>query len=229
MISIKRNNERGHSQYGWLDSWHTFSFGEYYDPANKGVSVLRVINDDTVQPNSGFETHAHRDMEIISYIREGTIEHRDSMGHVTRLEAGDVQVMTAGTGVVHSEFNPSATEPLRFLQIWIRPDQKGLGPGYRQFKFPRINGRQTIVSPDGINGSLRINQDTTIERVRLAADDEITFEVDGERSAYLHMVSGEMNLNDILMRAGDGAAISVASVRLHGRGEDAEALLLSLS
>ena len=227
MITLKRSHERGHSQYAWLDSRHTFSFGEYYDPANKGVSVLRVINDDTVQPNAGFETHGHRDMEIISYILDGTIEHKDSMGHTTRLAAGDVQIMTAGTGVVHSEYNPSATELLRFLQIWIRPDQKGLAPDYREFRFPRVSGRQLLVSPDGTNGSLRINQDATIERVRLAAGDETGFEVAGDRTAWLHMVYGEMQLNDILMQAGDGAAISAAHVGLNGEG-DAEALLISL-
>lgn len=227
MISIKRNSERGRSQYGWLDSWHTFSFGDYYDPENKGVSVLRVINDDTVQANAGFESHGHRDMEIISYILDGAIEHKDSMGHTTRLEAGDVQVMTAGTGVVHSEYNASASEPLRFLQIWIRPDQKGLAPGYRQFRFPHVRGRQTIVSPDGTNGSLRIHQDATIERVRVAAGDEIEVEVAGNRTAYLHIVHGDIKLANISLLAGDGAEISAARTGLSGAGES-EALLFSL-
>jgi redox-sensitive bicupin YhaK (pirin superfamily) len=227
MISTIRNSERGHSQYSWLDSWHTFSFGDYYDPHNKGVSVLRVINEDTVMPNSGFETHSHRDMEIISYILEGAIEHQDSMGNITRLEAGDFQVMTAGTGITHSEYNPSNTDPLHFLQIWIRPGAKGLKPTYRQRGFPLVTGRQTIVSPDGAGGSLHINQDATVERVRLAAGDETKVKVAGDRSAYLHMVYGEMQLNDTIMQGGDGAVISASSVRLRGNG-DAEALLFSL-
>lgn len=225
MITLKRSHERGHSRYAWLDSRHTFSFGEYYDPANKGVSVLRVINDDTVQPGAGFDTHGHRDMEIISYILDGTIEHRDSMGHTTRLAVGDLQVMTAGTGVVHSEYNPSADEALRFLQIWIRPDQKGLEPGYRQFRFPQLNGRQLLVSPDGADGSLPIHQDATIERIRLAAGDETAFAVTGDHTAWLHVVSGEMQMNDSPMQAGDGAAISAEHIGLRGEGE---ALLFSL-
>lgn len=227
MITVKRSHERGRSRYDWLDSWHTFSFGEYYDPANRGVSVLRVINDDTVAPGAGFAMHAHRDMEIISYILDGTIEHQDSMGHATRLEAGDVQVMTAGTGIVHSEYNPSATEPLRFLQIWIRPSKIGLEPDYRQCRFPSISARQMLVSPDGASGSLRINQDATIERLRLAPGDDIEWAVAGERSGYVHVVSGEIAVDDTLLHAGDGAAMAAATVGLRGTA-GSEALLFGL-
>ena len=227
MISVRRSHERGHSQYSWLDSWHTFSFGEYYDPDNKGVSVLRVINDDTVIPGAGFETHSHRNMEIISYILEGTIEHKDSMDNITRLEAGEFQVMTAGTGVTHSEYNSSITDPVRFLQIWIRPSEKGLEPAYRQHKFPHEDGRQLIVSPDGRDGSLRINQDATVERILLAAGDQTQIAVAEDRTAYLHIVRGELQLENIGLQPGDGAAISSASVGLRGTS-DAEALLFDL-
>lgn len=227
MISIRRSHERGHSQTSWLDSWHTFSFGEYYDPGNKGISVLRVINDDTVMPGAGFETHPHRNMEIISYILEGAIEHKDSMDNITRLESGEFQVMTAGTGVTHSEYNPSNTDLLRFLQIWIRPSERGLKPGYQQHKFPDVQGRQLIASPDGRNGSLRVAQDTTLERIRLAAGDEHEIAIASDRTVYLHVVRGEMNLNADGLQSGDGAAISSESIRLCGTS-DAEALIINL-
>jgi len=227
MISIRRSHQRGHSQACCLDSWHTFSFGEYYDPDNKGVSVLRVINDDTVMTGAGFETHAHRNMAIISYILEGAIEHKDSMNNITRLEAGEFQVMTAGTGVTHSEYNPSNTDLLRFLQIWIQPSERGLEPGYQQHKFPDVKGRQLIASPDGRNGSLCIAQDAALERVRLAAGDELEIAIASDRAAYLHIVRGEMNLNANRLQSGDGAAVSSASIRLCGTS-DAEALIFNL-
>jgi len=227
MIRTKRNVDRGHSQYSWLDSWHTFSFGDYYDPGNQGVSVMRVINEDTVIPGAGFETHAHRDMEIISYVLEGTLEHKDSMGNITLLEAGEIQVITAGAGITHSEFNPSSVDLLRFLQIWIRPDKTGLTPAYRQSCFPLVRGRHLIVSPDGARESLRINQDATIERIRLAAGNEIEVTFQADRRGYLYMVRGSMELDDTTMNGGDGASISLASISLRGT-DDAEVLLFSL-
>ena len=202
-MRIIRSDDRGRSHYGWLDSRHTFSFAGYYDPDNKGVSMLRVINDDTVAPGAGFETHSHRDVEIISYILEGAIEHKDSMGNITRLNAGEFQVMTAGTGVTHSEYNPSATEQLRFLQIWIWPHSKGLTPRYAEKTFPPNVKRQLIASPDERDGSLLINQDATLERLQLARGDSETLSVEAGRTGLLHVVSGAVDTGQTTLRAGD--------------------------
>jgi redox-sensitive bicupin YhaK (pirin superfamily) len=202
-MRIIRSDDRGRSDYGWLDSRHTFSFADYYDPDNKGVSVLRVINDDTVDPGTGFGTHSHRDVEIISYILEGAIEHKDSMGNITRLEAGDFQVMTAGTGVTHSEYNPSPTERLRFLQIWIWPHSKGLTPAYTEKAFPIENKRQFIASPDEHDGSLVINQDATLERLQLTKGDTEVLSVGAGRSGMLHIVSGAIDTATASLGEGD--------------------------
>jgi redox-sensitive bicupin YhaK (pirin superfamily) len=202
-MRIIRSDDRGRSQYGWLDSRHTFSFADYYDPDRKGVSVLRVINDDLVAPGTGFETHSHRDVEIISYILEGAIEHKDSMGNITRLVAGDFQVMTAGTGVTHSEYNPSPTERLRFLQIWIWPHTKGLPPAYTEKAFPIENKRQLIASPDERDGALLINQDATLQRLQLAEGDTELLSVGAGRSGMLHIVSGAIDTDTASLGAGD--------------------------
>jgi redox-sensitive bicupin YhaK (pirin superfamily) len=206
-MRIIRNEDRGRSQYGWLDSRHTFSFADYYDPDYKGVSVLRVINDDQVAPDTGFETHSHQDVEIISYILEGAIEHKDSLGNITRLVAGDFQVMTTGTGVTHSEYNPSPTEQLRFLQIWIWPHSKGLNPAYAEKAFPTTTKRQLIASPDGRDGSLLINQNATLERLHLGAGDTEILSVDQGRTGMLHIVSGAvssaMDTGTVSLNAGD--------------------------
>jgi redox-sensitive bicupin YhaK (pirin superfamily) len=202
-MRIIRSDDRGRSDYGWLDSRHTCSFADYYDPDNKGVSVLRVINDDQVDPGTGFETHSHRDVEIISYILEGAIEHKDSMGNITRLVAGDFQVMTAGTGVTHSEYNPSPTERLRFLQIWLWPHTKGLTPTYAEKAFPTENERQFIASPDERDGSLFINQDATLERLLLAKGDTEALSVGAGRTGMLHIVSGAMDVDTASLNAGD--------------------------
>ena len=207
-MHIIRSDERGRSHYGWLDSRHTFSFAEYYDPNKKGVSVLRVINDDRVAPGTGFETHSHRDVEIISYILEGAIEHKDSMGNITRLQAGDFQVMTAGTGVTHSEYNPSPTEALRFLQIWIWPHTRGLTPAYAEKAFPATPKRQLIAAPDGRDGSLLINQDATLERLQLTAGDSETLAVAAGRTGLLHLVAGALTINRDINNSADTAALS---------------------
>jgi len=212
-MGIIRSNERGRSQYGWLDSRHTFSFANYYDPDKKGVSVLRVINDDIVAPGMGFETHSHRDVEIISYILEGAIEHKDSMGNITRLEAGDFQVMTAGTGITHSEYNPSPTERLRFLQIWIWPDTKGLTPTYAEKAFPTTTERQLIASPDGRDDSLLINQNATLERLLLSAGNTKVLSLDPGHTGLLHIVSGGVDTGTASLSAGD-AVIADAGNRL---------------
>lgn len=227
-MRIIRSDDRGRSQYGWLDSRHTFSFADYYDPDNKGVSVLRVINDDIVAPGTGFETHSHRDVEIISYILEGAIEHKDSLGNITRLEAGDFQVMTAGTGVTHSEYNPSPTERLRFLQIWIWPGTRGLTPTYGEKAFPTNTKRQLIASPDGRDGSLLINQDATLERLQLTAGGTEILSVSTGRTGMLHIVSGAIDTATASLGAGDAVVIDDGSKLQLAVTVDAEALWFNL-
>ncbi len=227
-MRIIRSDDRGRSQYGWLDSRHTFSFADYYDPDNKGVSVLRVINDDIVTPGTGFETHSHRDVEIISYILEGAIEHKDSLGNITRLEAGDFQVMTAGTGVTHSEYNPSPTERLRFLQIWIWPGTRGLTPTYAEKAFPTNTKRQLIASPDGRDGSLLINQDATLERLQLTTGDTEILSVSTGRTGMLHIVSGAIDTATASLGAGDAVVIDDGSKLQLAVTVDAEALWFNL-
>lgn len=227
-MRIIRSDDRGRSQYGWLDSRHTFSFADYYDPDNKGVSVLRVINDDIVAPGTGFETHSHQDVEIISYILEGAIEHKDSLGNITRLEAGDFQVMTAGTGVTHSEYNPSPTERLRFLQIWIWPGTRGLTPTYAEKAFPTKTKRQLIASPDGRDGSLLINQDATLERLQLTTRDTEILSVSTGRTGMLHIVSGAIDTATASLGAGDAVVIDDGSKLQLAVTVDAEALWFNL-
>jgi redox-sensitive bicupin YhaK (pirin superfamily) len=227
-MRIIRSDDRGRSDYGWLDSRHTFSFADYYAPDNKGVSVLRVINDDLVAPGSGFGTHSHRDVEIISYVLEGAIEHQDSMGNITRLEAGDFQVMTAGTGVTHSEYNPSPTERLRFLQIWIWPDTKGLTPTYAEKAFPTNTKHQLIASPDGRDDSLFINQDATLERLQLAEGDSEILSVHAGRTGMLHIVSGTIDTTTASLVAGDAVVIDDDNQLQLAVTKDAEALWFNL-
>jgi redox-sensitive bicupin YhaK (pirin superfamily) len=227
-MRIIRSDERGRSDYGWLDSRHTFSFADYYDPDNKGVSVLRVINDDQVAPGTGFETHSHWDVEIISYILEGAIEHKDSLGNITRLEAGDFQVMTTGTGVTHSEYNPSPSEQLRFLQIWIWPQSKGLNPAYAEKAFPTTTKRQLIASPDKRDGSLLINQNATLERLQLTAGDTEILSVDTGRTGMLHIVSGAMDTGTVSLSAGDAVVTDDGSKLQLTVTANAEALWFDL-
>lgn len=229
-MRIIRSEDRGRSQYGWLDSRHTFSFADYYDPDNKGVSVLRVINDDLVAPGTGFETHSHRDVEIISYILEGTIEHKDSMGTLTRLKAGDFQVMTAGTGVTHSEYNCSPTERLRFLQIWIWPEIRGLTPTYAEKAFPAITTRQLIASRDARDGSLLINQNVTLERLQLRTGNTEKLPVDAGRTGLLHVVSGALgiDIDTASLYAGDAVVADDGSKLQLIATTDSEALWFDL-
>ena len=227
MISIRRSNERGRASFRWLNSRHSFSFGHYYDPEHMGVSVLRVLNDDRVIPGAGFEAHSHRDMEIISYVLSGVIEHKDSMGNVERLPAGEFQLMSAGTGVTHSEYNPSEEEPLRFLQIWVRPDELGIPPGYQQKRFPEHEGRQLVISPDGRDGTLRIHQDVTLEHLCLKDGQNVEIAVADGRVDYLHVVSGRLEFGDDYAEAGDGVTLSGETVTLRCT-DDAEALLFNL-
>jgi len=192
-----------------------------------GVSVLRVINDDTVAPGAGFPPHSHRDMEIISYVREGTIEHKDSMGNIERLPAGEFQLMSAGTGVTHSEYNASDAQPLKFLQIWIQPNVVGIEPGYQQNRFAWESGLQLIISPDGRSDSLAIHQNTFLYQAILAAGEEVSNQLADNRIAYLHVVSGELALNGTPLSEGDGATVKGSPVNLTGLA-NAEALLFDL-
>jgi redox-sensitive bicupin YhaK (pirin superfamily) len=210
-IQVRRAAERGHAQYDWLDTWHTFSFDTYYDPAQMGFRALRVINEDRVQPGQGFGMHGHRDMEIITYVLEGTLEHRDSLGTGSVLRPGEFQHMSAGTGIRHSEFNPSSTEPVHLYQIWILPKQKGLPPGYEQKIFPENEKRgrlRLVASPDAKDGSLLIHQDARVYLSTLDGDQEIQHELRPGRHAWLQVLRGAVKLNGQLLYTSDGAAVS---------------------
>lgn len=231
MLTIRRANERGHANHGWLDSHHTFSFANYYDPGHMGFRALRVINEDRVAPRQGFGTHGHRDMEIVTWVLSGEIEHRDSMGTVGVLRPGEMQRMSAGTGVMHSEMN-SSDEGLHFLQIWILPEQQGIAPDYEQKAFPEEErkGRfRLLVSPKGDEGSLRINQDARVYGTVLDAGQSATQALAPGRHGWLQLAKGRAKLGDLELEAGDGVAITDESeVRLTA-SEPAEALLFDLA
>jgi redox-sensitive bicupin YhaK (pirin superfamily) len=231
MISIRRASDRGRTQLDWLDSRHTFSFGEYHDPAHMGFRVLRVINDDRITPGSGFGTHGHRDMEIVSYVLDGALEHKDNMGNGSIIRPGDLQRMSAGTGVLHSEFNPSPVEEGRFLQIWILPEKQGIKPGYEQRAFPESDRRGRLrlaASRDGREGSVTIHQDAAIWLALLSSGDEVTHELAPGRHGWVQVASGSVALDQHTLSEGDGAAISgEARVALRGVA-DAEVLVFDL-
>jgi len=228
MIQVRYSEERGPADHDWLQSRHTFSFAGYYDPEHMGVSALRVINDDKVKPGHGFSTHSHQDMEIISYVKKGEIAHKDSMGNVKTLPAGEFQLMTAGSGVTHSEYNPSDTESLEFLQIWIQPNVYGIEPGYQQKRFDTVQGLQLIASPDGRDGSLLIHQDASLFQLKLDAGETAEQPLEPGRTVYLHVVSGRFKVNDALLSEGDGAEVA-ATDRLRFEGiETGEVLLFDL-
>lgn len=227
MITVMRAADRGTTRLDWLDSRHSFSFGGYYDPEHLGVSALRVINDDRVIPGAGFATHSHRDMEILSVVRAGAIEHWDSMGNAHTLSAGEFQLMSAGTGVTHSEYNPSQTEPLEFLQIWIIPDHLGVKPGYQQQRFNDRDGWRLLASPDGRKGSLRIQQDVLLFRAFVPGE-STAYTLTPRRIAYVHAMNGQVGIDDIVLKSGDGATIVAMdrlTLRTDGHGE---ALLFDL-
>lgn len=207
MIEIRKASQRGRANFGWLDSKHTFSFGSYFDPKHMGFSELRVINDDTVAPSAGFETHSHRDMEIISYVLQGTIAHKDSEGNVETLPAGEFQLMSAGRGIAHSEFNASSTETLKFLQIWIQPNSYGGKPGYQQKDFGQEVGLTTIATPTGENGTLQIKQDAMLHQLILEPHTELSYQVTEGRRVYVHQITSELFVNDTQLTPGDGAKI----------------------
>jgi redox-sensitive bicupin YhaK (pirin superfamily) len=232
MIEIRKSDERGFADHGWLKTRHTFSFAEYHDRRFMGFRTLRVINDDRVAPAAGFPTHPHRDMEIVSYIVEGALEHRDSMGNGSVIRPGDVQRMTAGTGVTHSEFNPSKAEEMRLLQIWVVPSERGLVPGYDQRHFPEDERRgrlRLIVSGDPREGSIRMRQDADIYAGLLAPGDNVIHELAPDRGAWVQVVRGRIRLGDTQLDEGDGAAVEdERSIDITGE-EDAEILVFDLA
>ncbi|BDA59803.1 pirin family protein [Shewanella xiamenensis] len=213
MIRIRKAQDRGQADLGWLKSQHTFSFASYYDPRHMGVSSLRVINDDRVAPNSGFETHGHKDMEIISYVISGTIAHKDSFGNIKTLPAGEFQLMSAGKGIYHSEFNASNTEPLHFLQIWIQPDTLGIDAGYQQKAFEQTSALTAVVTPTGENGTLKVQQDATLYRLMLAPQEQVQMpQLKPQRQLYVQLVEGTLKVNDQVLTPGDGAHITAEEV-----------------
>ncbi len=232
MITLRKSNARGHADHGWLNARHTFSFAEYYDPAYMGFSVLRVINDDTVAPGRGFGMHPHRDMEIITYILDGALQHRDSMGNGSVIHAGDVQYMSAGTGVRHSEVNPSPDTPVHLLQIWIRPAQNDLPPQYAQKTIPveEKRGRwRVLASLDGRENSISIQQDATLLATVLHDGECLEYCPAAGRHLYLQMARGSAVLNGTSLAAGDGAAIvDETGIELTGQGNGGEILLFDL-
>lgn len=232
MIEVRPSSERGHAQHGWLDSHHTFSFANYYDPAHMGFGHLRVINEDRVTPGAGFPTHPHRDMEIISYVIDGALEHEDSMGNGSVIRPGEVQLMSAGTGVRHSEYNAAKDAPVHFLQIWIVPEKGGTQPRYEQRKFDwdeRRDRLRPLVSPDGRDGSLVVGQNAVLFGALLSPGKTIEHALSEGRRAWVQVVRGAVEVEGKRLSAGDGAAVTAAE-RLAIRGvEDAELLLFDLA
>jgi len=230
-MELRLAGERGHAQHGWLDSYHSFSFADYYDAEHMGFGPLRVINEDRVQPGMGFGTHGHRDMEIITYVLSGRLEHKDSIGTGSVIAPGDVQAMSAGRGVRHSEFNPSPVEPTHFLQIWIEPDVTGIEPRYQQTRFldSEKRGRlRLIASPDGTEGSVRIHQDARVYAALVTGDEAVSHAVAPGRRAYVHIVRGGARVNGTALAAGDAAKIEREPTVRVDRGDDAEILLFDL-
>lgn len=232
MITIRESDERGHADFGWLDSRHTFSFGEYYDPKHMGYRSLRVINDDLIDGGQGFGMHPHRDMEIISYVVEGSLEHRDSMGNGSVIVPGDVQMMSAGTGVKHSEFNPDPDKRMRLLQIWIMPDRVGHTPRYGQKKFTteeKKNRLKLVASNDGRDGSIPIHQDALLYATIADKGTKLVHRITAGRGAWLQVISGELDLNGQKLVHGDGAHTDDETTLTITAAKDAEFLLFDLA
>lgn len=231
MIDIIRSETRGGADHGWLRAKHTFSFADYHDPARVQFGPLRVINEDRIAPGTGFDTHPHRDMEIVTYIIDGAIEHKDSMGNGTVITAGEVQRMTAGTGVLHSEFNHSRDEELHLLQIWIFPEQKNLEPGYEQVRYARdekLNRLRLIGSRDGRDGSITIHQDVSLYASVLEAGKDLSLDIGDGRRAFVQLISGDIEVNGETLAAGDGAQIEGVDTIAIAATTDAEFLLFDL-
>jgi redox-sensitive bicupin YhaK (pirin superfamily) len=231
MITLRPATERGHASHGWLDSWHTFSFAGYYDPQQMGFSVLRVINDDRVQPGQGFGMHGHRDMEIVTYLLEGVLEHKDSMGNGSLIRPGEVQRMSAGTGVQHSEFNASRTDLVHLLQIWLLPARDGIAPSYEQKMFPAKDKRGRlclIASPDGREGSVTLHQDACLYAALLDDGERAVHRFAPGRVGYVHVARGKVALAGLALQAGDGARIIDEQEVVLSDGRQAEVLLFDL-
>jgi redox-sensitive bicupin YhaK (pirin superfamily) len=232
MITIRHASERGQSRYSWLESYHTFSFAGYHDPRHMGFHDLRVINEDRVQPGGGFGTHSHRDMEIISYVIEGALEHKDSMGNGSIIRPGELQMMRAGTGVTHSEYNHSKTDLVHFLQIWVIPDKEGLEPAYdqREFSADERRGRLRLVaSPDGSEGSVRVHQDLSLFATLLEDGESLQHVLPRARHAWVQVVKGDLAVNGVQLSAGDGLGITEESSLELVASTGSEVLLFDLS
>jgi hypothetical protein len=233
MITVRPAQARGNANFGWLDSKHTFSFGSYYDPKHMGFASLRVINEDKVQPDKGFGTHSHRDMEIISYVLEGALQHRDSIGNGSVIRPGDVQRMSAGTGIAHSEFNASDTDPVHFLQIWILPDRAGIKPSYEQkhFSLQEKQGKLRLVaSCNGKDNSVIIHQDANLYVAALKVGDRVNHSTNQNRSLWVQVARGSVKVNDRLLNAGDGAAITQETeISIAATTDNTEILLFDLA
>jgi redox-sensitive bicupin YhaK (pirin superfamily) len=239
MITLRKSAERGHAQHGWLDSFHSFSFADYHDPAHMGVGNLRVINEDRIAPGTGFGTHGHRDMEIVSYVLEGELAHKDSMGNGAAgganagvIRPGDVQRMSAGTGVRHSEFNHAEGQTTHFLQIWILPDAAGITPGYEQKHFDAASKRGTlrlVAAPDGRDGAVTIHADATLSAGLFDGAERAERPLQTGRIAYVHLVRGSLRVNDHTLHAGDAARLDNEPTLVLEGGEDAEVLIFDLA
>jgi hypothetical protein len=227
MNYIRKSESRGKADFGWLQSKHSFSFGRYYDPQHMGVSVLRVINDDLVKPGAGFDTHGHQDMEIISYVVEGSLKHKDNTGNEYILPAGEIQRMSAGSGVMHSEFNASNTDDVKFFQIWIQPNVTGIKPSYEQKAVPQSGALTPLITPNGANGSLSMNQDASMHRLVLKSGDDFILET-ADRVGYLHMVKGEIQAGEQVFSAGDAFALDKQQKEALVANTEVEALWFDL-
>ncbi|MDN6109302.1 MAG: pirin family protein [Enterobacterales bacterium] len=228
MIYIRKANDRGHANHGWLDSWHSFSFADYYDPDFMGFSALRVINDDKIAAGEGFPTHPHKDMEILTYVMEGAVAHQDSMGNKEQVNAGEFQIMSAGTGIRHSEFNAHQDRDLHLYQIWIIPDQKNLTPRYEQKAFDVPQGRQLVLSPDARDGSLKVFQDMPLTRWALLKDEQSVYQMQADRRVWIQVVKGNVSINGQHVSTADGVAIwDEAAISIHA-DDKAEILLFDL-
>jgi quercetin 2,3-dioxygenase len=231
-FTIRRSSERGHANHGWLDSYHSFSFAGYHDPAHMGFRTLRVINQDWIAPGAGFPTHPHRDMEIFSYVVSGALAHKDSMGNGRELRPGQIQLMSAGSGVTHSEFNPSPDEPLHILQIWITPMERSLKPSYTEW-HPAVGSdsqsKVLVISRDGREGSATIHQDADIYRIRLKEGESLAHDLTAGRGLWLQLISGKLELGETILHPGDALATESAGEIRFAATEDSEALLFDLA
>lgn len=233
MKKLRRSEERGHANHGWLDSYHTFSFANYHDPAQMGYRSLRVINDDRVAPGRGFGAHAHRDMEILTYVLEGHLAHKDSMGHTEVLGPNEIQKMSAGSGVVHSEFNGSQTEPVHFLQIWIEPATTGTAPGYEQYAFKgeeKLNKFRLLASNAKVEGVAQLNQDASVSVAEITGGNSVAYALADRRHAWVHVIDGEVTVNGERLGSGDAIAVEgEPELAIAANGDRAEVLVFDLA